>query len=81
MRTNLIKLRNEKGYTQQEVADHLDISRRMYGSIETGDRNPSWKVQKRLEQYFSLPISVLLSGAEGEADIPASELLAERKEE
>lgn len=61
MRITLIQVRNEKGYTQQEVADHVGISRRMYGSIETGARNPSWKVQKRLEKFFGIPVSELLA--------------------
>ncbi|CFX15565.1 Cro/C1-type helix-turn-helix domain [Syntrophomonas zehnderi OL-4] len=65
MRINLIKLRNEKGYTQQEVADRLDISRRMYGSVETGRRNPSWEVIQRLEQFFGVPASELLAETDG----------------
>jgi len=64
LRKNLITLRNQKGYTQQEVAVHIGISRRMYGSIETGYRNPSWKVQKRLEQFFGIPASELLAETE-----------------
>lgn len=60
MRLYLRKLRTEKGYTQQEVASHLGISRRMYGLIETGSRNPSWNVQKRMVKFFNIPIEELL---------------------
>jgi transcriptional regulator with XRE-family HTH domain len=70
MRTVLVAHRTEKGYTQKEVANFLGISRRMYGSIETGDRNPSWKVQIALEQFYGVPIRELL--ADEDSEDPAS---------
>lgn len=40
-RTWLIDIRKEKGFTQQEVANNLTISRSTYALIESGLRNPS----------------------------------------
>lgn len=38
MRQYLVSLRNEHGYSQQDVADKLNISRQYYQMIETGER-------------------------------------------
>lgn len=39
MRENLKYVREEKGLTQQQVADHVGISLRYYQNIEQGSRN------------------------------------------
>ena len=39
--TNLRKIRNERGYTQEEMADRLGISLRYLGSIERAKVSPS----------------------------------------
>ncbi len=38
MRDYFVRLREEKGLSQQNVADKLGISRQYYQMIETGDR-------------------------------------------
>jgi len=38
---NIKKLREQKGYTQEQVADYLNISQPAYARIENGNRN-SW---------------------------------------
>ena len=64
MRSKLIKMRNDKNLFQESVANAIGISRRMYGYIETGHRNPSWTVARRLEQFFGIPASELLAESE-----------------
>ncbi|NQX68460.1 helix-turn-helix transcriptional regulator [Paenibacillus alba] len=44
----LIKIRIEKGFTQEQVADSTEIKRPYYTMIETGYRNPSVKVAKKI---------------------------------
>ncbi|WP_092485567.1 helix-turn-helix transcriptional regulator [Desulfoscipio geothermicus] len=61
MRQKLYELRNKKGYRQQDVALSIGISRRMYGFIESGNRNPSWEVAQRLEKFFGIPATELLA--------------------
>ncbi|GAB4154330.1 MAG: hypothetical protein Tsb0033_02150 [Winogradskyella sp.] len=39
--TKIKALREQKGYTQEQVADHLNISQPTYARIESGERN-SW---------------------------------------
>lgn len=40
--------RKEKGFTQQEIADLLSISRQHYSMIENGERNPSPKLAMQI---------------------------------
>lgn len=55
------KHRQTKGLSQYDVAKALDISVRMYQYLEAGQRNPSWKVAQRMEQFFGIPASELLA--------------------
>ncbi|MGB9662428.1 MAG: helix-turn-helix transcriptional regulator [Moorellaceae bacterium] len=59
MRARLIALRKEKGLTQQQVADMLGITRSFYGMIETGDRNPTLDLAKRIAEIFGTGIEDL----------------------
>ena len=43
-RSKLIKLRNEKGFTQEQMARLLKVTRATYANYETGYRSPSLKV-------------------------------------
>lgn len=40
-RSKLIKLRNEKGFTQEQMARLLKMKRATYANYETGYRNPN----------------------------------------
>jgi len=64
LRKYLQNVRTNLSLSQTEVAHALQISVRMYQYIESGHRNPSWKVQKRLEQFFGIPASELLAETE-----------------
>jgi putative transcriptional regulator len=50
-RVELIKLRGNK--PQREIAEVLEITTSYYGMIETGVRNPSLKLAKKIANYFS----------------------------
>ena len=47
LRLNLIKARKKKGYTQQEMANKLNIARTTYTGYENGTFSPSF--EKALE--------------------------------
>ena len=51
-RPNLLELRLERGWSQQEAADHIGISRSYYGMVETSGRVPSVAVAKKLAKTF-----------------------------
>lgn len=48
MREWLIKLRKKANKTQEQVADLARISRPTYTRIETGERNPSVDIAKKI---------------------------------
>ncbi len=48
MRNWLIELRHDAGLTQEELATTCGISRQYYGFIESGDRNASVSVAKKI---------------------------------
>ncbi|MFS1010252.1 helix-turn-helix transcriptional regulator [Enterococcus casseliflavus] len=52
MREWLIKTREEKGMTQDQVAKNADIERTYYNMIERGKRRPSVEVAKRIGQVL-----------------------------
>lgn len=52
MRENLRKCRIEKNMTQNQVAEYLEISERMYKFIEYGDRIGSIELWDKLEDLF-----------------------------
>jgi putative transcriptional regulator len=55
-RTKLINLRRMHGLTQQEIADKLKVTRSFYGMIETGDRNPTLDLAKKIAEMFNANI-------------------------
>lgn len=44
LKNNLKKIRNEKGYSQSELAKLVGVSRNTISSIETGQFNPTAKL-------------------------------------
>lgn len=55
MRENLKKARMEAGMTQQQVAEHLNISVRMYQRIESGEALGKITHWDALEDLFEIP--------------------------
>lgn len=60
-RHRLIKEREKLGLNQTELALKLDLTKQGYNLIENNQRDPSWKVAQRLEQFFGIPASELLA--------------------
>jgi len=52
MNNRLKVLRAEKGWSQQELADKLEISRQSINAIETGRYDPSLPLAFRLARMF-----------------------------
>ncbi len=59
MKNRLEELRNKKGWTQQELADQVEVSRQTIISLENGRYNPSILLAFRLAKLFELKIEDL----------------------
>lgn len=71
--TNLKKLRNEKGITQNELSKALNINRATYAHYETGRREPDIQTLKLLAKYFNVSVDYLLGNINdknSESNIP-----------
>ncbi|MCU5519859.1 helix-turn-helix domain-containing protein [Bacillus cereus] len=52
----LIKLREDKGLKQFEIAKTLDISSNYYCEIENGKKNPRWNIAMRIAEFFGVSV-------------------------
>ncbi|MED3090210.1 helix-turn-helix transcriptional regulator [Bacillus toyonensis] len=52
----LIKLREDKGLKQFEIAKTLDISSNYYCEIEKGKKNPRWNIAMRIADFFGVSV-------------------------
>ena len=56
MKNRLRELRSDRGWTQGELADRLDISRQSVNAIETGKYDPSLPLAFAVARLFGLKI-------------------------
>jgi putative transcriptional regulator len=56
MNNRLRVLRAERGWSQQDLAERLEVSRQSVNAIETGRYDPSLPLAFRLARLFALPI-------------------------
>jgi putative transcriptional regulator len=54
MRDNLMKMREQRGLRQEDVAGEVGISRSYYGHIENGNRNPSYGLAKQIAKCLGV---------------------------
>ncbi len=59
MKNKLEELRSSKGWTQQELADRVEVSRQTIISLERGRYNPSIFLAFRLARQFEVAIEDL----------------------
>ena len=64
---NIKRIREEKGLTQQSIADLIAMHRSNYSRVETGDRDLSIDAVSKIAKYFNLSIDALVNF---EGDIP-----------
>ncbi len=56
MKNKLEQIRKKKGYTQEELADKLEVSRQTVNSIENGRYNPSIILAFKISKLFHVSI-------------------------
>lgn len=65
MENRLRVLRAERGWSQADLAGHLDVSRQAVNAIETGKYDPSLPLAFKIARLFSQSIEqIFLDGAE-----------------
>ena len=56
MTNHLRTLRADRGWSQQDLAERLEVSRQSVNAIETGRYDPSLPLAFRIAELFELPI-------------------------
>lgn len=56
VKNRLEEIRKEKGITQEELANALEVSRQTVGSLENGRYNPSIILAFKIARFFDLSI-------------------------
>ncbi|MEP7094753.1 MAG: helix-turn-helix transcriptional regulator [Flavobacterium sp.] len=58
---NIKRIREEKGLTQQSIADLIAMHRSNYSRVETGDRDLSIEAISKIAKYFNMTIDQLVN--------------------
>jgi len=56
LKNNLEKIRKDKGLSQEELADILEVSRQTIWSLENGKYNPSIILAFKIAKFFETSI-------------------------
>ncbi len=56
MKNRLEELRKQRGLTQEELANALEVSRQTIGSLENGRYNPSITLAFKIARFFGMSI-------------------------
>ncbi len=59
--TRIRELREEKGLTQEQLADLVDVTRQTILFLEKGKYNPSLRLAWRIAEVFDRPIEEVFS--------------------
>ncbi|WP_181350516.1 helix-turn-helix transcriptional regulator [Thalassobacillus sp. CUG 92003] len=72
LKDRLIKLRNDKGISQYEIAKRLNFSRGKYANYEHGTRQPDYETLNKIADFYGVSTDYLL-GRAGNSDNPEDE--------
>ena len=61
MDNRLRVLRAERGWSQSDLAERLEVSRQSVNAIETGKYDPSLPLAFRIARLFAQPIETIFS--------------------
>lgn len=66
MKNNLGRYRAQRGWTQQQLGDQVEVSRQTIISLESGRRNPTLQLAFRLARVFGVAIEALFVYEDGQ---------------
>lgn len=64
MKNRLRVLRAEKGWSQAELAERLEVARQSVNAIETGKFDPSLPLAFRIARLFGQPVETIFDDTE-----------------
>ncbi|HET8765461.1 MAG TPA: helix-turn-helix transcriptional regulator [Rhodanobacter sp.] len=64
MNNHVRELRGEQGWSQADLAAHLDVSRQTVNAIETGKYDPSLPLAFKIAKLFGRPIEAIFTPGE-----------------
>lgn len=64
MKNRLKVLRAERGWSQADLADRLEVSRQSINAIETGKYDPSLPLAFKIARIFNLPIEQIFDAGQ-----------------
>lgn len=75
------KLRNSRGYTQEDLANKIDVSKQTVSNWETGLKTPRMGAIQKIADHFNVSKSFIIDGKEKEVGINSiyDQLTEERK--
>lgn len=56
MKNRLEEIRKQRGITQEQMAEDIEVSRQTIGSLENGRYNPSISLAFKISRYFKMSI-------------------------
>jgi len=59
---NVAKIRNDRGFSQDKLAEKADLDRTFVSGIERGIRNPGIKTVLRIARALNVDVSELFKG-------------------
>jgi len=66
--SKITELRKQKGWSQSELARHIEVSREIVGRYERNEAVPSIEVAKRLAEAFEVSLDYMVGNADQEVD-------------
>jgi putative transcriptional regulator len=67
VKNHLRDLRGERGWSQQELAERLEVSRQSVNAIETGRYDPSLPLAFKIAELFGLAIEQVFTSPSRES--------------
>jgi len=61
MKNSIRALRADRGWSQADLAERLDVSRQTINAIETGRYDPSLPLAFAISRLFGLPVEAIFS--------------------
>ena len=70
-------LRKNCEFTQQQVADALNMERSTYAYYEGGSTEPDLKTIKKISKIFQIPVEMLLPNSDGSIKVCLNDITAQ----